>query len=882
MAESKKLSLEYAFFKVLRNYYIHNKGKIRRNYKSLTKKFLDYNDKESNPDAYLRKPQFEALEMYIFIKEFLNNENVSDIFYDWSNRKNRFSDESYYSINGENEQITFLSWKAEDNEVLFKKMKKFQKEYPNYIYALTMGLGKTTLIATCIFYEFLLANKHPKDKRYCHNALIFAPDKTVLQSLKEIVTLDKSLVVPHEYCRLLDSNIKIHFLDDSGVTLNTLDDSDFNIIISNTQKIIVKKRQKEQTSTNILFNMPSKMNDSSISKALKSIYGDDNVKEEGDLILNQRFMKLCRLSQLGIYVDEAHHMFGNELQKSLNGTNTTSLRVTIDLLASELKEKGTGIVGCYNYTGTPYVKNEILPEVVYAYGLKESIANNYLKDVNIKGYENVKNEEFLRTAITEFCKIYSGNLYEGLYPKMAIFGATIDELVSEIKPIVEKVLVELNIPTSKILINTGDTKTTKDKDLFDFNNLDVAGSEGNEKQFILLVNKGREGWNCRSLFSVALYRSPKSKIFVLQATMRCLRKITEEQQTAKIFLSKDNFDILEEELNSNFNMTVKDMKGTGKTKKEVYKVKVVPPLRHITLKNIKHKHELSLKEYSGAINFELSDLDIQKYESRVYEKNGLSINKSIKSKNIDNLKINIEYSEYTLVAEIARYLNEKCILISKILRECIDGIDKVLEVVNKYNDVIYDIIVPKIFYEIYQIKTVNISEDKDVVLLRKPRDSEYYVFHSTPDLVIKNMDEEMQNYNDRSFHTDTYCFDSKPEKECFLQYITSDKVEKVYFTGMFTAKQGDFYVQYYDPESQRIRSYYPDFLAEMKDGTYRIIEVKGDNKIDDEIVKAKADAAKEIATESKMEYKIYKGSKIMNSNILEEEDFENNALAFNI
>lgn len=33
-----------------------------------------------------------------------------------------------------------------------------------------MGLGKTILMGTCIFYEFLLANKYPKDKRFCHNA----------------------------------------------------------------------------------------------------------------------------------------------------------------------------------------------------------------------------------------------------------------------------------------------------------------------------------------------------------------------------------------------------------------------------------------------------------------------------------------------------------------------------------------------------------------------------------------------------------------------------------------------------------------------------------------------------------------------------------------
>jgi hypothetical protein len=61
----------------------------------------------------------------------------------------------------------------------------------------------------------------------------------------------------------------------------------------------------------------------------------------------------------------------------------------------------------------------------------------------------------------------------------------------------------------------------------EFNRLDT---EGSEKQFILLVNKGREGWNCRSLFGVGLFREPESNVFVLQATMRCLRAIGEPSE----------------------------------------------------------------------------------------------------------------------------------------------------------------------------------------------------------------------------------------------------------------------------------------------------------------------------------------------------------------
>ena len=215
--------------------------------------------------------------------------------------------------------------------ILFKQMKQYKEAYPNYIYALTMGLGKTILMATCIFYEFLLANKYPRDKRFCHNALVFAPDKTVLQSLREIITFDKNKVVPPEYARVLDANIKFHFLEETGTTLHTIDDSDFNIIISNTQKIIVKKKRKDPKPVDVLFDNGS---------LLSSLYGDmadnsDEAWDDASLMYNQRFKKLCRLPQLGVYVDEAHHLFGADLEKQIRAkkNDRTSLRATINMLA---------------------------------------------------------------------------------------------------------------------------------------------------------------------------------------------------------------------------------------------------------------------------------------------------------------------------------------------------------------------------------------------------------------------------------------------------------------------------------------------------------------------------------------------------------------------
>ena len=862
----------FAFFDFLQEFYLNNKGRIRNRYKDLTKKFLDYNDSEKNPHAYLRRPQFEALEMYVFLKEFCGNPQIYDLFDKWFKREGDFADETVYTVSKAGRgQMSLYDVAAVDYKGVFNAMRENATVYPNYIYALTMGLGKTVLMATCVFYEFLLANKYPNDKRFCHNVLVFAPDKTVLQSLHEIVTMKKELVVPQEYCRVLDQNIKFHFLDDAGITLNTLDNSDFNIIISNTQKIIKKRVHKEKTPIEKLLemsNVPQQETDI-ISAALGAVYTEENTRDEGELLTNQRFEKLTRLRQLGVFVDEAHHLFGNDLQKSM-----TSLRLTINELDKELRQSGTQIIGCYNYTGTPYLENSVLPEVVYSFGLKEAIVSGYLKDVEIKGYDNVKSQEFLREVIKEFWATYNGKTYEGLLPKLAIFGATIAEVVNEIRPAVESALAELGIPLDKILVNTGDEKVTKDEDIRAFNDLDRMGTVGSEKQFILLCNKGREGWNCRSLFGVALYRSPKSTIFVLQATMRCLRQITEAQQRAIVRLSKDNLDILDAELHKNFRVSIGDINATGKSApKQLYQVRLMKS-KKLHLTRISHKYDLLEKKYSAPIDFKLGEVDYDKYASHVYEKASLTDDRTIKKEVVD-IKDSVVYTRYMLAAEVARYLNISPVFADRILSECVDGADVVTETVSKYNEVLPDIVIPTIFNTLYEVKRSVITEDREVDLLRLPEGKEYYEFLADENLVALQNEAQFAKKDkagiaakDKSFHTDTYCFDSKPEKECFLQYVFSDRVKEVYFTGMFTSKYNGLLIQYIDPETNAIRSYYPDFITTLDDGTIQIIEVKGDNMIDDKVVGAKALAAEEMAAESKMQYILIPSTRVMKENVI--------------
>ena len=882
MARKTSTLADVPFHDYLRQFLAQNRKRVRAAYTPLTRKFLDFNDPDKGGETFLRRPQFEALEIYVFLKEYCGNARLSDVFRQWQDRTGPF--EGRGTFGGRPGELSlFEEIDAPKFEAAFSRLQSFASSYPNYIYALTMGLGKTILMATCIFYEFLLANKYPKDTRFCHNALVFAPDKTVLQSLKEIQTFDKAKVVPPGYVEWLNSNLKFHYLDDTSLSLQVLENSDFNVVISNNQKIILKKSHKEKTAVDSLFAAEKKYEPIHATGADDPFAGlddlTDGIETEEDLIANQRFEMLKRLGNLGIYVDEAHHAFGKTLEKDFTEKGATSLRRTINELAASLKAAGTRVVACHNYTGTPYVDNMLLPEVVYAYSLKDAIDNRYLKKADVLGYEHTKSREFVRAVLTDFWKKYGARRVEGMLPKLALFASDIAELDGQLRPAVEDVLGELGIPLDSILVNVGDDKLTTNDDLREFIRLDTPESE---KQFILLVNKGKEGWNCRSLFGVALHRTPKSRVVVRQATMRCLRAIGSVQETGTVYLSEDNREILAEELENNFRLNLDEFTGAGATGTKRVAVRMVPPPVAVKLKRIVKRYELRELALRSGIDFRLAEVDPAKYDvvqtrtsiDRLGQETGVK-------KVLDGVKENVEYSALTLTAEVARYVGKSCLSVREALESSKEGIDALVEAVNKYNELIYDRIVPELFRAFYALDEKTETQEIELRLVKpsqkppkkptppggggKRADSGtgdiVAEFNVKPELLAAMTSGDFSGYRAKSFHLDNYCFDSKPELDFFKAALEDEDVEKLYFTGMLTSDKTEFCVSYIDPESNTLRTYYPDFLARKKDGSYVIVEVKGENMIDDAVVKAKARSAAEMASANAMDYLMVPGGK---------------------
>lgn len=875
-AEDFSFDLTNAFYVHLRTFYLSHTGEVKKHYKKISKIYLDYNSPE-NPDSYLRIPQFEALEMYVFLKEYLQNKAVYQLFEEWFKQEAKFSGRGM-GATSQSGQIDML-WEMSERQYngIFKKMKLCNADriYPNYIFALTMGTGKTILMATCIFYDFLLANKFPKDERFIHNALVFAPDKTVLQALRELETFDSRKVIPPAYQNVVIP--KFHYLVDSGVSLSTIDGSKFNIVVSNAQKIILKRQNKTPKSVDKLFSATKELHKSEgMANKVVNVFGisdtDVPLSSSDDLITNQRFEKLRRLNQLGVYVDEAHHSFGANLAKDVGfkkDARKNSLRNTIDELSLSLKKRGTRLVACYNYTGTPYVGKEVLPEVVYAYGLKKAIDSRYLKKVLINSYTSTRQSAFLKIVIDSFFDSVKSKKPEGMLPKLAIFGTTVEEVIKEIKPEVERILSDRGVPSDKILVNVGDKKITTDDDIREFNRLDSTQSE---KQIILLVNKGREGWNCRSLFGVALYREPKSKIFVLQATMRCLRSVGEDQETGQIYLTDENMKILEKELESNFRVSAESLQ-TSETNSNSIKVRPEPPPIKLKFKRIRRKFTVKPKEIKKGVSLGLDDEDYSQYRIIHSERKDLphpdyaGSSSKTKTTDITNQVQNITFSKLTLTAEISRYLNKPCLFIEDTINATKEGYEGILKWVNTFNDVLYDIVIPRLFSLLFEVDSEIETIERDVELV-KPLgiDKTHYTIHAKPEMVISKADKDVKEWVEKSFHLNHYCFDSKPEREFFWDMLQQDEVKNIWFTGMLTHGQSDFRVQYVDPETHTVRSYYPDFLIKKEDGSYVIVEIKGDNMLDDKVVKSKADYARSLASANEMTYELISGSQAIKGN----------------
>jgi hypothetical protein len=239
-----------------------------------------------------------------------------------------------------------------------------------------MGAGKTILIGSIIAIEFALSIEYP-DANFMKNALVFAPGTTIIESLKEIADIPFNKILPQRLYRPFMANIKLTYTKSGDKDIPVEQGGNYNLIVTNTEKIMLRKIRKSATQTQLEF--------------------EEKEKQE-QLQANLRLQKIASLPNLGIFSDEAHHTYGQKLGEELK-----RVRSTINYL-HEKKE----IICVVNTTGTPYYKKQTLKDVVFWYGIAEGIQDNILKSLEngIRSYsirkENESNQEMIHDIVQHF------------------------------------------------------------------------------------------------------------------------------------------------------------------------------------------------------------------------------------------------------------------------------------------------------------------------------------------------------------------------------------------------------------------------------------------------------------------------------------------------
>ncbi len=753
-----------------------------------------------NKINFLRKPQREALETYIYLKEILNNKPLYEV-YPQSIKDTKTLLQNIGLTQEEMMEVALLS-EQERNKKISEILKDLlgNDEYTDQVYSLTMGTGKTVLMTVFMLYDIVLSYYHPDNPIFAKNFLIFAPDKTIIESLKEIKDFEYANVIPSEYHNAL-LQIKYHYLEDLKHTISVSDGSVYNIIVTNSQKIIVKTR---------------KGNTDNLKNAL---LWDEREREKHE-VENQRLLSIKKLDNLSIFVDEAHHSFGKNLEGNIKKTKETINRI----------HENKSLVNCINMTWTPYINGDMIPNVVYYYGLKEGIEHWILKEADIIEFGDVKSDEFLKLVISEFWTRYWESKINGKLPKLAIYTANIEELQTIRQKLETTIFKELNISCNKIIENHS---KVNDKELQEFRNLDT---EESDKQFILLVNKGTEWRNCKSLFATALYRKPPA-IFTLQSTARCLRAIGKNNKKATIFLSKQNYTILDKELQLNFGIGIGILTQLNKDTQPIECS--IEKRKNIFVK--KEVKSIIAKKTKDFWNFKINLSKYKPQEIYIHTKELSSSYNDKWTTAIDKSILNQKISYYEILWAIYKHTHVDFIAIKQILNSFWKSRTEIEELISNENQILWFIIdeICKNYYE-YQEEVKTIEEELKLIKL----ESKSFTFEVSKDnlsLVCYKKDLEE---NRIGFHIDPYNFDSTDEGELFKYLHTNlekdETIRDVYFTwGTDNDSYTDFFFQYeiYEEWEKRIKRYFPDFLVEIEkkewEKRYLVLEVKWWDKKED-------------------------------------------------
>lgn len=786
---------------------------------------------ETGQLRFLRAPQLRALETYWYLRLVAQTPHVFDLYKRFFPRSSELraalgltANEIRDLVEDEGIEALWERIRTDDEFVRDFRLESVRETltlaYPSYILALAMGAGKTILIGAIVATEFAMAMEYP-DGPFVQNALVFAPGKTIIESLRELVEISYNRILPPRMYGPFAATVKLTFTRDGEKDLPVIRGSSFNVIVTNTEKIRIQKETVRKSDIGSLF-APGR---------------EDEARAE---VANLRLQAIASLPHLAVFSDEAHHTYGQSLDSGLK-----KVRKTVDYLAAK-----TNLYAVVNTTGTPYFERQPLRDVVIWYGLAEGIRDGILKDVagNILAYEfDGDASTYVREVVTDFFQTYGDTrLPNGAPAKLAIYFPQTDD-VRELKPVVDEAMVAAGLSPALALVNTSDPTLTSQSDVDAFNRLNDPAAP---HRVILLVNKGTEGWNCPSLFACALARRLRtSNNFVLQAATRCLRQVPGNSEPARIYLSNDNRAILDRQLQETYGESLQDLDHTARETRRaliVLRKLDVPPLvvtqtiRRIERAPVIDRGPLTLQRPKGTSGPILTraTLGVAEQESTfsVLQQLGETVEIETLPEGQDVYRAAVLLSGryrvdlWAIYDELRRLYAEEDLPASHldVLGRQIESWQGAYAVSEEKVDVALALVRP----EGFQVETDADGAEVYTAEIVYPKERE--------DRLLSWDKLKDRNPNNFGFHYTPYDFDSNTELNFFEQLlrelnVRADQVEDLFFTGALTdPAKTDFYVEYKD-EKGKWRRYTPDFVLRQKpqpgekpgSGRVLIVEVKG-------------------------------------------------------
>lgn len=767
--------------------------------------------------------------------------------------------------------------------------------YTDYLFSLPMGAGKTYLMAAFIYLDLYFATNEPQNPVFAHNFIIFAPSglkSSVVPSLKTIRNFNPAWIIPEPAATDIKRTIAFEVLDQSKsekksnktknpnvqkiANLQPLSELFGLVAVTNAEKVILD-RIEEKNGQISLF---------------------EESDDEKDRQANELRNLIGKLPSLSIFIDEVHHAVSDEIKLRAVVTKwaqNNTINSTIGFSGTPYLEKAEKIKITDNLAvGTSEITN-----TVYYYPLIDGVSN-FLKRPVVKIAEIANSSRIIENGVRLFFDTYKNTVYDGgLSAKLGIYCGTIEKLEEIVYPLVARIVAEYGITGDAILkFHKGNKQYPQPADSqMQFDILDKSISK---IRVVLLVQIGKEGWDCRSLTGIILSQEgdcPKN--MVLQTSCRCLRQVVKgSPETALIYLNDSNANKLNAQLLQQHHISLKEFSESNNEKTVLHRYDRTAYLKlpKVDFYQLKINYESLVIEKADIVGSISSSADNAVVSADIIKTTDLSM-KELNITVDDNERGNEPASFTTWLYNITKgsfgfVTMDQLLPYSAILVEIYNKITHVKDGAryfsSKYNRALIEANIRKAFCDKCSFSTreelipeeanlLNIANFTTTVQTDKPQD--YYPDAKTVENIILDdkgklkVDPKVQQLielakatgnadfaetlrkqntshpqKNRSFHYLPYCTDSAFEQTFLSEVLGLDDIAslglEVYYNG--DRAMTEFKIKCYKNTSGKwsyVGLYTPDFLIiKRKDGKIHkaiIVETKGDIYKNDPVFKDK-------------------------------------------